>query len=67
MTDTQIRQILDVSLATIARIRRQFVTGGLCQPLEEKPRPGRSIKFSGTQRAQVTALTCTFPPQGYGQ
>jgi DNA-directed RNA polymerase specialized sigma54-like protein len=37
MTDTQIRQILDVSLVTIARIRRQFVTGGLCHPLEEKP------------------------------
>ena len=67
MTDAMIHQILDVSLSTIARIRRQFSTDGLSEALDEKPRPGRPIKFGGDQRAKVTALACTTPPEGNSQ
>ena len=64
MTDAQIHQILDVSLATIARIRQQFSTAGLAAAIDEKPRSGRPIKFSGHHRAKVTALACSTPPEG---
>lgn len=67
MTDAMIHQILDVSLSTIARIRRQFSTDGLSEALDEKPRPGRPIKFGGDQRAKVTSLACTTPPEGNSQ
>ena len=67
MTDAMIHQILDVSLATIGRIRRRFSTDGLCGAIDEKPRPGRPLKFAGDHRAKITALACSTPPQGYGQ
>ena len=63
-TDAEIHEILDVSQSTIVRVRRQFVTDGLSVALEEKPRCGRPVKFSGTHRAQVTALACSNPPEG---
>ena len=67
MTDAQIHEILFVSLATIARTRRRFSTCGLDAALCEAPRSGRPRKFSGEQRAKVTALACTTPPEGNGQ
>ena len=55
MTDGMIHQMLDVSLSTIARIRQQFPTDELSDALDDRPRPGRPIKFGGGQRAKVTA------------
>ena len=66
-TDAAIAQILDVGLATVVRVRRQFVTSGLDTTLEEAPRSGRPKKFTPTQRASVTALACSDPPEGHGQ
>ena len=67
MADAMIRQILDVSLSAIARIRRQFSIDGLSAALDEKPRPGRPIKFGGDQRAEVTAFACTTSPEENSQ
>ena len=67
MTDAQIEEILNVSLSTIGRVRRQFVADGLEGALNEEPRPGRPIKFTGEQKAKVTALACSTPPQGHSQ
>ncbi len=35
--------------------------------LEELSRSGRPLKFNGYQRAQVTALACSDPPEGHSQ
>ena len=67
MTDAQIADILSVGLATIGRIRHRFAKEGLDAALEEKPRCGRPAKFSGDDRAKVTALVCSTPPSGHGQ
>jgi len=67
MTDATINEILGVSQPTIARTRRKFSTEGLDAALCEAPRSRRPRKFSGEQRAKVTALACTTPPQGHGQ
>ena len=66
-TDEQISEIFSVSLATIHRIRRQFVQAGLTEALEEKPRSGRPKLFLGKDAAHITALACSDPPEGYGR
>ena len=67
MPDSQIHTTLDVGFTTVSRIRLKFATSGLSAALEEKPRPGRPKGFSGQQRAKVTALACSTPPDGYAQ
>ena len=67
MTDHQIHEVLDVSQTTIIRVRKKFVTGGLETALEELSRCGRPLKFDGYQRAQITALACSDPPEGHSQ
>jgi transposase len=66
-TDETIAEQVDISLSTIHRIRRRFVEEGLEAALNEKARPGAPPKFSGQERAEVTALACSEPPEGYGR
>ena len=67
MDDHQIHQVLDVGRSTIIRVRKKFATGGLETALEELSRSGRPLKFNGYQRAQITALACSDPPEGHSQ
>ena len=67
MTDRQIHEVLDVSQGTIIRVRKKFATGGLETAVEELSRCGRPLKFNGYQRAQITALACSDPPEGHSQ
>ena len=67
MGDHQIHEVLDVSQSTISRVRKKFATGGLETALEELSRCGRPLKFDGYQRAQITALACSEPPEGDSQ
>lgn len=51
---------------TVALWRDRYKHGGaLC--LQDRPRSGRPIKFDGVQRAAVTALACSTPPQGHAR
>lgn len=34
--------------------------------LGDAPRTGRPVEISGEQRAKITALACTIPPEGHG-
>lgn len=52
------------SRGTVYRIIRCYKEGGLELALNEKPRPGRPIVFSGLERAKITALACSEAPQG---
>jgi transposase len=64
-TDVQIRDACDVSLATITRVRRAFVTGGLDAALQRTPtRRQYRRALDGRQEAQLVALSCTTPPAG---
>ena len=67
MSDHQIHEVLDISQGTIIRVRKKFATGGLETALEELSRSGRPLKFNGYQRAQITALACSNPPEGHSQ
>lgn len=66
-SDKEIAERVDISVPTIGRIRRRFVEEGLESALNEKPRPGRPETFTGEQRAQITALACSEPPEGYAR
>jgi transposase len=63
----EIAQIVEVSPVTVSRIRKRYLEGGLSEALEEKPRSGAPRKFDGADRAKVTALACTDPPEGHAQ
>lgn len=64
---SQIAEEVDVSLATVQRVRQQFVEDGLQAALSEKPRSGAPRKFKERDRAKITALACTKPPKGYAR
>jgi len=64
-TDAQIRAALDVSLKTIARIRRAWVDDGLAAALYRRPPPRpRPRKLDGRAEAHLLALQCSPPPDG---
>lgn len=63
----EIAEIVDVSPVTVSRIRKRYLGGGMEEALEEKPRSGAPHKFDGVERAKVTALACSDPPEGYGK
>jgi transposase len=67
MADAEISEVLHVSIPTIFRLRRQFVTEGLDKTLGEKPRSGRPKRFLGRDAATITALACSSPPEGHAK
>jgi transposase len=65
-TDDRIAQAVEVSVATVERIRRRFVEQGLEAALGRKPqeRPSRLPKLDGRAEAHLIALACSKPPAG---
>jgi putative transposase len=59
----QIAEALQVSRQSVARWRDGYLQAGL-QVLDEKPRSGRPVRLDGKQRARITALACSTPPEG---
>jgi transposase len=67
-TDAQIRQALDIGLATIYRIRQTFVEEGLDRAL--RPRKANreyQRKLNSEQEVQLIALACGKPPAGFAR
>ncbi len=67
-TDRSIHEALDVSVPTIARVRRRFVEEGLQAALNRRP-PDREYrrKLDGNAEAHLIALACGPPPEGRSQ
>jgi transposase len=64
-TAAQIRDACDVGLATIARVRHAFVTGGLDAALHRKPTTRQYRRaLDGRQEAHLVTLACSNPPSG---
>jgi transposase len=62
--DTQIIEALGIARNTVKQIRSRYVHEGLEAAINERPRPGAPKKFSGRQRAKITAMACSEPPEG---
>jgi transposase len=65
-TYTAVSQILQVTQTTLSTWAKKYRESGL-QVLADKPRPGRPIEIDGNQRAKITALACSDPPEGYAE
>lgn len=59
-----IAALLQVSQPTVYNVKRRFLDGGLQAALYDQPRSGRPIEIDGKQRAKITALACSTPPEG---
>jgi putative transposase len=59
-----IASLLQVSPQTVFNVKRRYLEGDLQAALFDQPRSGRPIEISGSQRAKITALACSTPPEG---
>lgn len=59
-----IATLLQVSKQTVYNLKRRYLTSDLQAALYDQPRSGRPIEISGSQRARITALACSTPPEG---
>jgi transposase len=64
--DHRIAEALDLSIATVERVRQRFVEQGLAAALSRKKqdRPSRPPKLDGRAEARLIALACSAPPAG---
>ena len=65
-TYTAISKTLQVTQTTLSSWAEKYQENGL-QVLADQPRPGRPIEIDGHQRAKITALACSDPPEGYAE
>jgi putative transposase len=65
-TLTAVSETLGVSRVTVMAWRDKYKEQGL-KSLEDAPRSGRPPEISGRQRAKITALACSEPPEGHAR
>ena len=63
-TFTETAEIVGVVKQTTSTWAQKYKESGL-EFLTDKPRSGRPIVIDGLQRAKITALACSDPPEGY--
>ena len=63
-TDTQIMEALNIARNTIRTVHYRYVHNDLESAINEQPRPGAPNKFTGRDKAKVTAIACSKPPDG---
>lgn len=67
-TLAQVAEATLVSDMTVSLIKRRYFEGGLDRALYDNSRSGRPVtKMTGDVEAQLIALTCSEPPEGYDQ
>jgi transposase len=64
--DRRIAEALEVSVATVERVRQRLVEQGLDAALrrKEQERPSREPTIDGRAEAHLVALACSAPPKG---
>ena len=65
-TYTAVSKILQVTIPTLSKWAAKYKETGLLV-LQDKPRSGRPAEIDGNQRAKITALACSEPPEGYAR
>jgi transposase len=65
-TDDRIAEAVEVSVATVERVRQRFVEDGLDAALARKKqdKPSRERALDGRAEARLIALACSAPPDG---
>jgi transposase len=63
--DAAISHAVEVSPATVQRVRQRFVEEGLDAALHPRPRPRRRLPLvDGVAEAQLVTLACSVAPEG---
>ena len=65
-TYQEVSKLLDMSYPTIHGWGKKYNLEGLTF-LKDKPRTGRPSGLTGEQKAKITALACSTPPEGYAR
>jgi transposase len=63
-----LREVADAAMVgygTVVNIKNRYFEGGLERALYDLPRPGAAPKITGEVEAQLIALACSEPPEGY--
>jgi transposase len=63
---TAVSEVLKVTIPTLSGWAAKYQERGL-EVLDDQPRSGRPIEIAGDQRAKITALACSEPPEGYAR
>lgn len=63
-TDSGIIKALGLARNTVRQVRQRYTEEGINAAIYERPRSGAPHKFSGKQKAQITALACSKAPEG---
>ncbi len=63
-TEMEIKDILEISRATVSNIKKRYREEGLQSALTDKPRPGQPKKYTERHEAEIIAQACTEPPDG---
>ena len=66
-SNTQVSRALSITSTMVRDVCGRYVERGLDAALGEKKRSGRPQVFDGKARANLTALACSTPPEGYSQ
>src|SRR5512139_1602059 len=61
---TAVSKVVKVTIPTLSGWAAKYQESGL-EVLHDQPRSGRPIEIAGDQRAKITALACSEPPEGY--
>lgn len=62
----EVQKQLNVSYPTVLSWSKKYKSEGLSF-LDDKARSGRPVGLSGEDRAKITALACSTPPEGYAR
>jgi len=65
-TYTAVAETVQVTNITVSTWSKKYREVGLTM-LSDQPRSGRPLEIDGAQRAKVTALACSDPPEGYAR
>jgi transposase len=65
-TYTAVAQIVKMTIPTLSTLAQQYKANGL-KALSDKPCSGRPTVIDGEQRAKITALACSTPPEGHAE
>lgn len=65
-TYTAVSKTMQVTIPTLSKWTAKYLESGLLV-LQDRPRSGRPVEINGNQRAKITALACSEPPEGYAR
>ena len=66
-TDVRIAEAYNCQFNTVFSVRKRFVEEGFERALGRKNRNNYERKLDGEQEAQLIALACSKPPEGYSR